>query len=31
MSNSTIKLLAIPTMVDNLAEKVNKCQLNQGC
>ena len=33
MSNSTIsyiKLLTPAAMVDNLAEKVNECQLNQG-
>ena len=33
MSNSTksnVKLITIATMVDNLAEKFNKCQLNWG-
>ena len=33
ISNSTksnVKLITIATMVDNLAEKFNKCQLNWG-
>ena len=31
MSNSAnVKLLTTATMVDNLAEKVNECLLNQG-
>ena len=31
MSNSTIKLLTTPAMVDNLAEQVDECLLNRGC